>query len=66
MTKLQVLRQKAGLTQKELSEKAGVNFRHFQKLDNGEKNIDGVAAITAVRIAKALGCTVEDLMEEDL
>lgn len=62
-TKLQQRRKQCGYSQKELSEKSGVNLRTLQQYELGAKDINkaSVSAITA--LAKALDCKVEDLME---
>lgn len=51
------------LTQKQLSEKSGVNLRMVQKYENGEKDINKAQAITLYQLAQALDCTIEDLLE---
>ena len=51
------------LTQKQLSEKSGVNLRMVQKYENGEKDINKAQAITLYQLAQALNCTIEDLLE---
>jgi transcriptional regulator with XRE-family HTH domain len=51
------------LTQKQLSEKSGVNLRMVQKYENGEKDINKAQAITLHLLAQALDCTIEDLLE---
>lgn len=51
-----------GLTQKELAEKAGINIRQIQKYESGEYDIGNMTLKNAIAIAKALECSVEDLM----
>ena len=64
MTRLQEQRKKAGMTQKELAEKAGVSIRSLQVYEAGYRSINGVAAITVCQLARALGCNVEDILED--
>lgn len=51
-----------GLTQKELAKKAGINIRQIQKYESGEYDIGNMTLKNAIAIAKALGCSAEDLM----
>ncbi len=62
-TLMQGLRQQAGLSQKELAEKAGVSGLTYQRYEYGDRVPD---ARTATRIAKALGATVEELWGSSL
>lgn len=57
-TKLKTTRNKIGLTQVEVAEKAQISTRRYQDYESGQysKSIK-----TAILIAKALGSTVEDL-----
>ncbi len=62
-TKLQMLRKNTGYSQRELSEKSGVNVRTLQQYEQRSKNINKAAADTLLVLSKTLGCRVEDLME---
>lgn len=62
-TALEFRRQDKRLTQKMLSEKSGVNIRMIQHYEQGVKDINKAQAITVYRLAQALGCTVEDLLD---
>lgn len=63
MTNLKRIRTAAGMTQATLSEKTGVSLRTLQDYEQGRKPINGAAALTVYRIANALDCKVEDLLE---
>ena len=63
-TKLQIMREKRNLTQKELAEKAGVNFRTFQRYDAADKSLSGAAAATVLKIADALECDPHEILED--
>lgn len=65
MTKLRKFTQDAGITQRELSERSGVPLRAVQDYSQGHKPINGAAAITVYKLARALGVTVEDLLEDE-
>lgn len=63
MTNLRERRTKKGLSQSELAKLANVSYRTLQDYDQGAKDINRTAAITLFRIAKALDCKIEDLLE---
>lgn len=56
-------RMRAGLTQKELSEAAGISIKTLQDYESGRYNFNGAAASTVKKIAEALGCRMEDLID---
>ena len=62
-SKLKRLRVDAGISQSQLSELSGVNLRTLQDYEQGQKSINGARAETVYRIAQALNCKVEDLLE---
>ena len=57
---LEVLRRSAGLTQKELSESAGVSRKSINAIENG---IYIPSTLLALKIAKTLKCNVEDIFQ---
>lgn len=59
---LQELRKKSGLTQKDLSEKSGVNIRTIQQYENLSKDIHKAAGNILLALAKTLNCRIEDLI----
>ena len=63
-TKLQTVRKAVGLSQKELSEKSGVTLRMIQQYEQRRKDINKAQTETLLKIARALVCTVEDLVEK--
>lgn len=62
-TNLKRIRTAYGFTQAELAERAGVSLRSIQMYEQRNKNINKASADTLYRFAKALGCTMEDLIE---
>ena len=56
-------RQAKNLSQSQLAEKSSINVRLIQDYEQGHKNINHAKAITVCKLAKALNCTVEDLIE---
>lgn len=63
MSKLKEARERAELTQKELSERSGVNLRTVQNYEQGYKDINKAQGLSLYKLAKALDVTMEDLIE---
>lgn len=59
---LKAKRIEAGMTQSQLAKSAGVSVRMIQHYEQGVKDIDKAQAITAIRIADALGCDSKDIL----
>lgn len=64
-TRLQAQRKISGYSQRELSEKVGVNLRTLQQYEIRAKDINKAAGATLLALSKVLGCRVEDLLEYD-
>ena len=62
-TNLKVLRQRAGLSQRELAERSGVPLRTIQQYEQRQKQINKARAEYLAMLAKALRCDMEDLIE---
>ena len=60
LNNLEQLRKAAGLTQQELSESADVSRKSINAIENG---IYVPSTVLALKIAKTLDCTVEDLFK---
>lgn len=63
MTNLKRIRTASGLSQAGLAEASGVSIRMIQHYEQRVKDINAAGALTVYRIACALGCTVENLLE---
>ncbi len=63
-TNLKRIRSIYGCTQVELAEMSGVSLRSIQMYEQRNKNINKASVDTIYCLAKALGCTVEDLIEK--
>lgn len=63
-TNLKLIRIMAGLNRAELAEKAGVKLTAIRDYEQNHKPINNAAALTVYRLAQALDCTVEDLLEK--
>ena len=65
MNNLQKIRIEKGLSQGQLAIKAKVNKRTIEAWEQGVRNINHAQAETLYRIARILGCSIEDLLEKD-
>ena len=63
-TNLKRIRSAYGCSQSELAEKSGVSLRSIQMYEQRNKDINKASVDTVFRLAKALGCTMEDLIEK--
>ena len=65
-TRLQTLRKNRGLTQVELSVATDVSLRMIQLYEQRQNDIAKAETGTVIRLARALGCAVEDIVEPPL
>lgn len=63
-TNLKRIRTAYGCSQAELARLSGVNLRSIQMYEQRNKDINKASVETVSRLAKILGCTVEDLIEK--
>ena len=52
-----------GLSQSDLAYLAEIKVRLIQDYEQGHRNINGAAGLTLYKIAQALHCNMEDLLE---
>lgn len=64
MTNLKNVRIAAGLSQSQLAQQTGVNFRMLQHYEQGVKNIDGAKIETLASLARVLNCGISDILEK--
>lgn len=64
-TNLKLLRKKAGISQKELSDYSGIPLRTIQQYEQRQKNINNAQVNYLVALSKALYCNIEDLIEKN-
>ena len=64
MTNLKRIRTEVGISRAELAEKTGVKLTAIRDYEQDHKPINNAAAISVYRLARALDCTVEDLLEK--
>lgn len=63
-TNLKRIRTAYGCTQAELANQSSVSLRSIQMYEQRNKDINKASAETVYRLAKALGCSLEDLLEK--
>lgn len=63
MSNLKNVRTNVGLSQSKLAEASGVSVRMIQYYEQGLKDINSAAALSVYKLAVALNCAVEDLLE---
>lgn len=59
---IKTYRKKQGLTQADLANRAELNIRQIQKIENGEAKTENIALKTMQAIAKALNTKIDDLI----
>ena len=65
-SKLKVMRESRGLSQSELAKESGVKLRNIQMYEKRINNIDWAQAQTVYKLARVIGCIVEDLLENPM
>ena len=60
---LKKIRIAAGMSQSKLAEASGINVRMIQHYEQGQKDINGAHGITLYKLAQALGCQIEDILD---
>lgn len=63
---LKRIRKEKNLSQKSLSELSGVNIRMIQYYEQGAKDINKAQASIIYKLAQALNCNMEDILEIDV
>lgn len=63
--KLKQKREAVGISQAALAELTGISVRVIQNYEQGTRPLNGARAITVKRIADALGCRMEDLIDDE-
>ena len=64
-TNLKRIRETAGLSQSQLANEAGVSLRSIQMYEQRNKDVNKAQSITLAKLARVLGCNVEDLLEKE-
>jgi transcriptional regulator with XRE-family HTH domain len=63
LKRLKYLRKRAGLTQEEFAERAGMSYKHYQQIEAGRKA--DLRLSTLERLARAHGIKLSSLFRED-
>ena len=61
---LRELRKNRNLTQRELAQMSGVNFRSLQDYEQGHKKLSSASGDILLRLSTVLGCSMEELILE--
>lgn len=65
-SRLKNLRESRGLSQSELAKISGVGLRSIQMYEQRVNDIDKAQAQTVYKLSRAIGCNVEDLLEDPM
>ena len=65
-SRLKVMRESRGLSQAELARESGVKLRSIQMYEQRVNDIDKAQAQTVYKLARVIGCQVEDLLENPM
>lgn len=65
-SRLKLMRESRGLSQAELAKASGVKLRNIQMYEQRANNIDKAQAQTVYKLARVIGCNVEDLLENPM
>lgn len=59
---VKMYRKKQGLTQTDLANRAGLNIRQIQKIENGEVRTENITLKTMQAIAQVFNVKIDDLI----
>lgn len=62
ISKLKWARENKGMSQAKLADISGVRLRQIQAYESNERPINAAAALTVYKLATALGCRIEELL----
>ena len=65
-SRLKVMRESRGLSQTELARESGVKLRNIQMYEQRVNDIDKAQAQTVYKLARVIGCNIEDLLENPM
>lgn len=63
MTNLQKIRERKGMTKTELANATDLKYKDIHRIENGERSSANITLATAVKLALALECHAEDLLD---
>ena len=62
---LRETREKAGLSQVQLSKESGVNLQMIRFYEQGTKDINGAKLVTLLTLCDVLGCKLADVVTDE-
>jgi len=62
---LKELRLKGGFTLHSLADASGVNFMKIHQIEKGQRDMENITLKTSLKLAKALKCRPEDLIDKE-
>jgi transcriptional regulator with XRE-family HTH domain len=62
---LREIRQAKGLTLKQLAELSGVHYMKIHQIETGKIKPENITLRNAIKLAEALGCTPEELLNKE-
>lgn len=62
---LKKIRINKGISQSDLANQSGVSLRTIQEYEQGRKSLNKASGETLYKLAKALNCNIEDLLNID-
>lgn len=65
-SRIQTARLNFGYSQSQLAAVSEINLRTLQEYENKRRNINRASADVLLRLARALGCRIEDIMEYEI
>lgn len=63
MSKLQTIRQASGKSQSQLAAEIGISLSTLQAWEQGKREINKASGESLLKLSKALGCKIEDILE---
>lgn len=65
MNLLKETRLKCGKTQEQVAKEIGVSYSLYQKLEQGDRRLSGLAILTGLRLEESLNCNIRQLLEAE-
>lgn len=66
MSKLQDKRLECNLSQSQLAKASGVSVRLIQHYEQGFRDINKASVVTVMKLAEALGCEIQDILDDGI
>lgn len=66
LSKLQRIRKKRGLTQKQLAEQCNISVKSIQAYEQGVRKLEKANKNTILKICEVLNCKISDIIESEV